>query len=256
MSHLDSQRQPCYYASSNAGSGNDKAAARNQQMSNKNETILKLVAELKASAIDGLSIDISEKPDGSVSVIFRQPSAENDLDLPTEIDCNGHKLWKNKDGQIHRDGDLPAIEYADGEKRYYKDGQLHRDGDLPAVESTNGQKEYYKNGKRHRDGDLPAIEHADGVKYYYKNGHIHRDDDLPAVELIDGTKKFLKDGKLHREGDKPAIIWADGSKVYFKNGKYHRDGDLPAVIKKDKYEYWVDGKHILTVNHNDGVIEI
>jgi len=25
---LDSQRQPCYHASSNAGSGNDKAAAR------------------------------------------------------------------------------------------------------------------------------------------------------------------------------------------------------------------------------------
>jgi len=152
--------------------------------SNKNETILKLVAELKASAIDGLSIDISEKPDGSVSVVFRQPSAENDLDLPTEIDCNGHKLWKNKDGQIHRDGDLPAVIY------------------------------------------------ADGTKSYYKNGNCHRDGDLPAIEWIDGTKKFFKDGKLHRDNGKPAVIF------------------------KNKYEYWLDGKRILTVKHKDGIVEI
>ena len=153
-------------------------------MSSQNETILKLVAELKASAIDGISINVSEKPDGSVSVVFCRPSAENVLDPPTEIDCVGNKFWKNKGGLRHRDGDLPAVIYADG------------------------SKVYYKNGKLHRDGDLPAIEHADGTKYYYKN-------DL-----------------------------------------FHRDGGKPAVISQYKYQYWLDGKLILTVNHKNGVVEI
>ena len=173
-----------------------------------NDSILKLVNELKASANNGLSIDISEKPDGSVSVVFRQPLAENDLDPPTEIDCFGNKYWKNKKGKFHRDGDLPAVIYVDGNKDYYTGGNLHREGDKPAIEFGNGSKVYYKNGKLHRDGDLPAFEHADG------------------------DRKFYKDGKLHREGNKPAII------------------------TKDKYEYWIDGKHILTVKHNDGVVEI
>jgi len=157
MSHLDSQRQPCYYASSNAGSGNDKAAARNQQMSNKNETILKLVAELKASAIDGLSIDISEKPDGSVSVVFHQSSEEIDLDPPTEINCFGSKYWKDKDGLLHRDGDLPAAIYADGSKYYYKNGNCHRDGDLPAVIFKN-KYEYWLDGKH-----ILTVKHKDGI---------------------------------------------------------------------------------------------
>lgn len=29
-------------------------------------------------------------------------------------------------------------------KYYYKDGKLHRDGDLPAIEWTDGTKKYYK----------------------------------------------------------------------------------------------------------------
>ena len=129
-------------------------------MSSQNETILKLVAELKASAIDGISINVSEKPDGSVSVVFHQSSTEIDLDLPTEIGCYGTKYWRNKKGNLHRDGDLPAV------------------------------------------------------------------------------------------------IYADGTKSYYKNGNCHREGGKPAMITKKRYEYWIDGKHILTVNHKNGVVEV
>ena len=31
-----------------------------------------------------------------------------------------------------------------GTKRYYKNGKLHRDGDLPAIENRDGEKHYYK----------------------------------------------------------------------------------------------------------------
>ena len=57
-----------------------------------------------------------------------------------------------------------------GTKSYYKNGERHRDGDLPAIEDIDGTKKYYKNGELHRDGDLPAIEYANGDKEYYKNG--------------------------------------------------------------------------------------
>jgi hypothetical protein len=53
-------------------------------------------------------------------------------------------------------------------KRYYKEGELHRDGDEPAIEYSDGTKYYYKEGLPHRDGDKPAIEWPDGTKYYYK----------------------------------------------------------------------------------------
>lgn len=54
--------------------------------------------------------------------------------------------------------------------RYYKNGLLHRDEDLPAIEYANGEKHYYKNGLLHRDGDLPAIERIVWLNKYYLNG--------------------------------------------------------------------------------------
>jgi hypothetical protein len=54
--------------------------------------------------------------------------------------------------------------------RYYKNGLLHRDEDLPAIEYANGEKHYYKNGFLHRDFNLPAIERMVGLNEYYQNG--------------------------------------------------------------------------------------
>jgi len=95
-----------------------------------------------------------------------------------------HKVefyFNNKLNDITINGKvIPAIEYADGSKEYYKDGKPHRDNDpvlgsMPAIERANGTKEYYKDGKRHRDDDpelgpMPAIERANGTKEYYKDG--------------------------------------------------------------------------------------
>ena len=96
--------------------------------------------------------------------------------------------------------------------------QLHREGNLPAIEWAHGTKEYYKNGEWHRDGDLPAIEYASGTKKYYKNGKLHRDGDKPADESENGSKHYYKNGKMHRETG-AALEWADGSKSYWLEGK-------------------------------------
>jgi antitoxin component YwqK of YwqJK toxin-antitoxin module len=52
-----------------------------------------------------------------------------------------------KNGQLHRDNDLPAVIYANGEKEWYQNGQLHRDNDLPTVVLPSGTKLWYQNGK-------------------------------------------------------------------------------------------------------------
>lgn len=51
---------------------------------------------------------------------------------------------------------------------YNEKGELHRE-DGPAIEYANGDKYWYKNGQFHRE-DGPAIEYADGNKFWYKNG--------------------------------------------------------------------------------------
>jgi hypothetical protein len=62
----------------------------------------------------------------------------------------------------------------EGTTRYYKDDQLHRDSDLPAIEYASRGRIWYQNGLKHRDNDLPAAVWADGTKWWYQNGERHR----------------------------------------------------------------------------------
>ena len=62
---------------------------------------------------------------------------------------------------LHSVNDEPAIIYANGSKYWCKNGKPHRDGDKPAVIWANGGSKYwYKNGKLYRDGDKPV-----GIKF-------------------------------------------------------------------------------------------
>ena len=63
-------------------------------------------------------------------------------------------VWKNSQQKLHRlDG--PAVEYADGDKRWYLNGEYHR-VDGPAREFSNGDKYWYLNGK-----ELTKEEHSE-----------------------------------------------------------------------------------------------
>ena len=77
-------------------------------------------------------------------------------------------------GKHHRDGGLPAVEWADGHKEWYVNGYLHRDPvngiSLPAIEYTNGDKKWYVDGDLHREGGLPAYEGINGEKEWWMNG--------------------------------------------------------------------------------------
>ncbi len=113
-----------------------------------------------------------------------------------------------------------------GDKYWSKNGKLHRDNDLPAVESTNGTKCWYQHGKIHRDNDLPACEYYNVTKYWYQNGKLHRENDLPAIEGYDGTKYWYQNDNAHRIGN-TSIIYHDNTERFHING-----------IEYTKENYW------------------
>ena len=112
-------------------------------------------------------------------------------------------------------------------------GEVHRLGDLPAVECANGDKFWYLNGKQHRV-DGPAIEYDDGYKAWYLNGKYHRVDG-PAIELVDGSKDWYLNDNLHRV-DGPAIEYADGDKAWYLNGEELSEAEFNERTKPDPCE--------------------
>jgi uncharacterized protein YlzI (FlbEa/FlbD family) len=52
---------------------------------------------------------------------------------------------------------------------WYVDGILCRDNDLPASEFANGDRIWYVNGKIDRNNDLHTIEFVNGKKLWRKN---------------------------------------------------------------------------------------
>jgi hypothetical protein len=45
----------------------------------------------------------------------------------------------------------------DGFHAWWLDGKRHREGDAPAVVYANGDREWWVDGKRHRGGQMPAL---------------------------------------------------------------------------------------------------
>ena len=147
------------------------------------------------------------------------------------IEENIYGKFYGKNGDLHRDDDLPACEYYDNTRKWYKNGKLHRDGDLPAVEWKDGSKSWYKDGKRHRDGDLPAIECSNGSKEYWKNGKLHRDGDLPAIEYSNGCKRYWKNGVLYNPFEKLKLKTGDILTVIYEGKDREIEKDKIVTLK-------------------------
>jgi hypothetical protein len=73
---------------------------------------------------------------------------------------DGCTRWHDPDNPdvIHREGDKPAIVYADGTRLWYKDGKLHRKGNRPAVVGADGGQLWYYMGNLYREGDGPVLQ--------------------------------------------------------------------------------------------------
>jgi hypothetical protein len=116
-------------------------------------------------------------------------------------------------------------EWNHGTLQWDKNGDLHRDGDNPALIYGDGTLQWWKNGRHHRDGDKPAEIDADGTLVWWKNGVYHRDGDLPAVINADGTLAWWKNGQWHRTTG-PAVIRPNNKHEYWIN-----DVDITKEVK-------------------------
>ena len=89
------------------------------------------------------------------------------LTLIMEVDQWGDRIYRNPMGQLHRVYG-PALECANGTRRWYLNGNIHRT-DGPAAEYADGHKAWWLNDKLHRT-DGPAIELANGDTQWFLNG--------------------------------------------------------------------------------------
>lgn len=90
-------------------------------------------------------------------------------DIPELRNKSKHKPNPKIEGYKKVSGAGTALEVT----QWYEDPEmtsLHRDGDLPAVEYKMGDKEWWNHGLLHRVTG-PAIVNADGSEYYYLNGN-------------------------------------------------------------------------------------
>lgn len=150
---------------------------------------------------------------------------------------NFYKEEWRKNGLLHREGDDPAVKYADGTMEWWNENLLDRKNGEPAVVTADGNLFYYEDGVQHRNGG-PAVEKSDGTIVFMEDGVYHRNEEEgPSVIHPDGGMTYFKDGKRHREDDKPAMLTANGDKYWYNNGKLDRDGG-PAIEFADGSKHW------------------
>ena len=135
--------------------------------------------------------------------------------------------WFNANGQLHREGDSPALIQYDEMFKYLR------------------EETWFKNGKKHREGDLPAQ-----ICYYWNEKN--------KTKLYETW--FIND-EIFRKGDLPARIsyYENGNKKsewWVRNKKNHRENDLPACIEyyengNKKTERWAqNGEYVCRPNNN------
>lgn len=85
-----------------------------------------------------------------------------------------------------------------GNIKWYKDGELHRENDLPAIEGGKGGKAWYQHGKLHRIGK-PAIQFPDASEEWWINGLLHREDGPAFVVPNENEEYYLHGEQLTKE---------------------------------------------------------
>jgi len=108
----------------------------------------------------------------NVDKIFIQSIIRLTISISPEHTCKqgrygGIRRAGGLDNQIQESSDAlsddgPAVEWANGNKCWYKNGKYHRKNG-PAIECANGDKEYWYNGKRLND-----IKSDEDLKRYIK----------------------------------------------------------------------------------------
>jgi hypothetical protein len=119
---------------------------------------------------------------------FAEDKSSSEVQVKTETGIYHFNLLE----QLHRNNDLPAIEYFDGSKKWYRKGQLHRlDG--PAVINSDGTEEYYILGMY-----CPTKLDFDELCQSVKKAKIFENKQPSSISesIFNETKQLLEESKL------------------------------------------------------------
>ena len=107
------------------------------------------------------------------------------IEVEKIIGFNDVSFYKKGTFFYHRE-DGPAIEFADGTKKWYFNGRMHREGG-PAYES-DGYEEWWINGNLHREDGPARVISGLGVEWYL-NGVCFDTKERWFEELTEEQKK-------------------------------------------------------------------
>ena len=108
-------------------------------------------------------------------------------DEPTEVH-HGTKIWKNENGEKHRVNG-PAVLDERGNEYWYRNGDRHRDDDLPAIVIPDRRLEWFFSGKQHRsihgeNGASPSvIMHGEYLAWHFY-GVLYARLDLNTMRFV------------------------------------------------------------------------
>lgn len=186
---------------------------------------------------------------------------ESDEITGTFANPSGEKCTYNK-GKPHSFDDAPAYQ-SSKVRKWYADGQLHRDGDKPAVVWRHGALEWWSRGKRHRDNGKFALVHPCRIR----NSSLAQSEedmwrDLETMASVPSHMEWWWNGQRHRVDNEqdpdgvdfehlPAVVSIGGNTEWWYLGERHRPGGLAAVQNKRKgvIEHWLNGER---QDDNDG----
>ena len=170
-------------------------------------------------------------------------------------DVNYHYI----NGELHREGDLPAIDQSNKRREYHVGGVAHRANGKPQHIVNNSylkQTTFKEYGLEHREGGLPSHHEIDSsgnseIRYKIRGQFNAIDNKTPShtIKTSSGNiyKLFHKDNKLHRDNDLPAVIEQNGdliTKKWYQHGDNKRvDESKPHTIMYDKNTKEILEKH-------------
>jgi hypothetical protein len=91
------------------------------------------------------------------SEIITEQYENQDPHRPADETSHGDQHWYDRNGLLHRDGDLPATIWRNGDKYWHKNEDVHRELG-PAVVRSNGNVEFWLNDIEYSSRDAWARE--------------------------------------------------------------------------------------------------
>lgn len=114
------------------------------------------------------------------------------LRLFDTVEADNDKIEYRRCGRLHRDHDLPAVEWRSGARSWYRHGAFFRDHDQPAQIGSDSTQIWCNASDFHRLGGPAIVSPADDFSAWYVHGQRHRKD-RPAV-MWQGREEFWQDG--------------------------------------------------------------